>query len=84
MALILKHQTEADFLGRLRSRYLQSQGEDTINLAAYVVAAQARGDWSDAQMRAAFGRNVSQWAVLKNKMISIVNARAAVRGAVGE
>lgn len=84
MAIILKHQTEQEFLGRLRTRYLQSQGDDTINLAAYVVAAQARGDWSDAKLRAAWGHNAAQWLALKAKFKTLVDARASVRGAVGE
>ena len=83
MPLILKHQTEAEFLGRLRTAYMNSVGDDTINIGAYVTASIARGDWSDAQLRAAWGATAAAWNTVKADMRAMVDARAVVRGAAG-
>lgn len=84
MALILKHQTRAQFLARLREDYRGSERDRTVHLGDRVLAMIGSGDLTDAELRAAFGLSVAQWAAAKARMQTRVNARQTIRAAVGE
>lgn len=84
MALVLHHQTVEEFKTRLREHHRNAVGDDAIRSAAYMVAAIQRGDLTDVEMRTKFGLTAGQWTLAKNRMINLVNARNAIRGAVGE
>ena len=84
MPLILRHQSLADFRARLRADMRDSSGGRTVHLADRIMAMIQDGDLTDAELRAAFGRTPAQWAALKNKFNTLVNARRTLRGAVGE
>lgn len=84
MPLILKHQSLDEFQTRLRERYRNASGDDAIQTAAYIVAAVQRGDLTDAALRSKWGLTAGQWAAAKVRMQNMVNARNAVRTAIGE
>jgi hypothetical protein len=84
MALILKHQTAADFIARFREAYRNADRDRLVQLARFVLARIAAGDITDAQCRTAFGLNTTQWNALKTKMQNYVTAANTVQSAVGE
>lgn len=84
MALVLKHQTEADFIKRVRETYRNAVGDEAIDVGAYIDAAIQRGDLPDASVRAAFGHNAATWNNARARMRARLNARNTVRTAVGE
>ena len=84
MALLLKHQTAAQFIARFREDYRNADRERVVQLARFVISRIQAGDITEAQIRAAFGLNVSQWNTLKTKMQNLINADNTVKSAVGE
>jgi hypothetical protein len=84
MALLLKHQTAEVFVSRLREAYREGTPERLIAIARFVIARIQAADITDAQCRAAFGVNATQWTAIKTRMQSLINASNAVESAVGE
>ena len=84
MALLLKHQTGAEFVARFREAYRNGERERIVQLAKWLLSSIANGDVTDAQCRTAFGLNVTQWNALKTKMQTKVAAWLEVQSAVGE
>jgi hypothetical protein len=84
MALILKHQTAAEFIARFRGAYRNADRERLVQLAKFVISRLAAGDITDAQCRTAFGLNTTQWNTLKTKMNNYITASNTVQSAVGE
>ena len=84
MALLLKHQTAAQFIARFREAYRNSDRERVIQLARFVISRIQAGDLTDTQVRNAFGLNTTQWNALKTKMNNWITAQNAVKAAVGE
>ena len=84
MALDLKHQTVAQFLGRVRVQYQAADGEQACRLATWLVDAIDAGDVTDAQARAAWGMTTAQWASLKGRMTQARQSWRAVQAARGE
>lgn len=84
MALLLKHQTVAQFVARVREAYRSRDREELVRIARWILAAIQRGDITDANCRTAFGLNSTQWNNLKTKMTNMVNASNTIQGAVGE
>ena len=84
MALILKHQTAEAFVARVRAAYRDGTPEVLVLIARFLIARVQAGDVTDAQLRTAFGLNVSQWNALKTKMQNLIAADNAVKSAVGE
>ena len=84
MALILKHQTVEAFVARVRAAYRDGRPEQLVQIARFLIARVQAGDITEAQIRTAFGLNVSQWNTLKTKMQNLINADNAVKSAVGE
>lgn len=84
MALILKHQTVEAFIARVRAAYRDGDPEKLVKIARFLIARVQAGDLTEAQIRNAFGLNVSQWNTLKTKMQNLINADNAVKSAVGE
>jgi hypothetical protein len=82
--LSLKYQSRVQFLTRLRADYESATGERTALLATLILGWIDSGDVADADMRAAFGLSVAQWAQLKQStIVPQRDALAAVRGARG-
>lgn len=84
MALLLKHQTEAEFISRLREAYRNSEGERTIQLGKFIVAKTGSGDLSDTALRTAFGMTAGQWTAAKNRMNTRITAQATIHTTIGE
>ena len=84
MALLLKHQTAAQFIARFREAYRNSDRDRVIQLARFIISRIQAGDITDAQARNAFGLNTTQWNNLKTKMNSWITAQNTVQSAVGE
>lgn len=84
MALLLKHQTAAQFVSRFREAYRNAERERCVQLAKFVISRIQAGDLTDAQVRNAFGLTVTQWNNLKTKMNNWITARNALQSAVGE
>lgn len=84
MALLLKHQTAEQFVARVRAAYRDGQRERLVAIARFIISRIQAGDITDAQCRAAFGLNVTQWNALKTKMQNLLTAAKTVEGAVGE
>lgn len=84
MALLLKHQTAAQFVSRFREAYRNSDRERCIQLARFVISRIQSGDLTDAQVRSAFGLTTNQWNTLKTKMQNWITAQNSVNSAVGE
>ena len=84
MALILKHQTAEAFVARVRAAYRDGDPDTLVKIARFLIARVQAGDITEAQIRNAFGLNVSQWNTLKTKMQNLITADNAVKSAVGE
>jgi len=84
MALILKHQTVEAFVAKVRAAYRDGDPETLVKIARFLIARVQSGDITEAQIRTAFGLNVTQWNALKTKMQALINADNAVKSAVGE
>lgn len=84
MALVLKHQTTAQFIARFRLAYQGADRTGLARLAKWMVTALAAGDVTEAQVRGSFGLNAAQWATLKSKMVSLASSLDAINTAKGE
>lgn len=84
MALVLKHQTVAQFVARVREAYRNGERAQLVRIARFILTRLQAGDITDAQCRSAFGLTNTQWNNLKAKMQSYVDADNAIRAAVGE
>lgn len=84
MALNLKHQTAAQFAARLRERYRNASEGECARIAAWILRHIANGDFTDLQVRNAFGLTAGQWTTLKAKMQALVDNYSAVQAARGE
>ena len=61
MALTLQHQTPAQFADRLVRRFKAASGEEKGRLATWLYDRYQAADFTAAQLRAAFGMNVTQF-----------------------
>lgn len=84
MALDLKHQTAAQFAARFRAQWKGSTREQCCRMAYWLIERINAGDFTDAQVRNAFGLTSAQYTTLKSKMTAMHDHWAAVRAAVGE
>jgi len=84
MALILNHQTAAQFIARFREAYRHASRDELVRLSIFILNRIASGDITDAQCRSAFNLTTTQWNNLKTKMQGWVTAYNSVQSAVGE
>ena len=84
MALNLQYQTASEFADRVRLRYLKSKREECARIAKWILDHIDAGNFTDAQVRNAFGLTVPQYNTLKTKMTNMRTAYEAVIAAVGE
>lgn len=84
MALILKHQSAAQFVTRVREAYRNGRRDQLIQIARFIIGRIQSGDLTDAQCRNAFGLTSAQWTALKTKMQTMLTAANTVESAVGE
>lgn len=84
MALSLNQQTAAQFAARLRTRYLNSSADECARLAQWILDHLEAGDFTETQLRNAFGLTLPQWTTLKAKLTALRVSRLAVLAAAGE
>ena len=84
MALLLKHQTAAQFVSRFREAYRNADRERLARLAKWLLARIAAGDITDTQARNAFGLTAAQWNTKKTQMTDLVAKYDAVQAAQGD
>lgn len=84
MALNLRHQTAAQFAARLRERYRSASREEAARIATWLLNRIEAGDFTDAQVRNAFGLTVTQYNQMKTRMANLRTAWLAVQAAQGE
>ena len=84
MALNLKYQTAAQFADRLRLRYLKSSRVECARIAKWIMDHLDAGDFTETQLRNAFGLSVAQWNTLKTKLTNLRTAYNAILAAQGE
>ena len=84
MALNLKHQTAAQFAARLRERYRNASKEECARIATWILNRIEAGDFTDTQVRNAFGLTAGQYTTLKSKWTNLRTNLLAVQAAVGE
>lgn len=84
MALLLKHQTAAEFIARFREAYRNADRERLARLAKWLLARIAAGDITDTQARNAFGLTAAQWDTKKTQMTDLVAKYDAVQAAQGD
>lgn len=83
MALNLQHQTAAQFAARLRQRYRNANREEAARLAKWILDHLEAGDFTDLQIRNAFGLTAGQWTTLKAKMTALRTNYEAIQVAAG-
>lgn len=84
MALGLQHQTLSEFGVRLRQRFLLASKDEAARLAHKIIVYVNRGDFTDTQVRNAFGLTVNQYNTLKAKLIALNDHWLAIQDAAGE
>lgn len=84
MALNLQHQTAAQFAARLRERYKTATDVEAGRIANWIINHINLGDFTETQVRNAFGLNTTQWATLKAKLTALRDNYLAVMAARGE
>ena len=84
MAISLYHQTAAEFAARLRERYRAASQIECARLATWVLNHLDAGDFTETQIRNAFGLTAGQWTTLKAKMTNLRTAYNAALAAQGE
>ena len=84
MALNLKHQTAAEFAARFRERYKGASKQEAARLAYWLIERINAGDFTDAQVRNAFGFTTTQYTAAKARFQALHDHWAAVLAAQGE
>lgn len=84
MALQLNHQTAAQLAARFRARYLQADKDECARMATWLMNRIDAGDFTDTQVRNAFGLTTTQYTALKTKMTTLRTQWLAVLAARGE
>ncbi len=84
MALVLKHQTKAELAARFRERFRNASKEEAARMATWLLNHIEAGDFTDAQVRSAFGLTVTQYNNTKTRMSTLRANWQAVQAAQGE
>lgn len=84
MSLTLKHQTAAQLAARFRARFRAARRDEACRMAAWLLDRIDAGDFTDAQVRTAFGLTVTQYNNLKTRLTSMRAAWQSLQQAAGE
>jgi hypothetical protein len=84
MALNLQHATEAQLAAAFRERYRAASKVECARLAKWLLDHIDAGDFTDTQVRNAFGLTVNQYDAMKTRMTTLRTAYNAVLAAQGE
>lgn len=83
-APVLVHQNGAQLAARFREAYRNASDIGQAKMATWLLARIAAGDFTDAQVRNAFGLTVQQYNNLKTRMTTLRDQYVAVMAARGE
>jgi hypothetical protein len=84
VALNLVHQTAAELAARFRAKYRDASDIGQAKMATWLLARITAGDFTDAQVRNAFGLTTTQYNAMKTRMTTLRDQYAAVMAARGE
>ena len=84
MALNLVHQTPAQLAARFRAAYRRATKGKAAGMAYWLIERINADDFTDAQVRNAFGLTTTQYTAMKTRMTALHDAHAAVQNAGGE
>jgi hypothetical protein len=84
MALDLQHQTPAELAARFRAAYWAADGIRQAKMATWLLDRITAGDFTDAQVRNAFGLTTIQYTAFKTRMVTLRDKYTAVLAARGE
>lgn len=84
MALALNYQTKTELAARFRARFRAATREQAAKLAYWLIEQIAAGEFTDAQVRAAFGLTTTQYTAMKSRMQTLHDQYAAIQNAAGE
>lgn len=76
--------TKSDLAARVRELYRNGEREALVRIARWIRRRIIAGDFTETQVRNAFGLTVAQWDTLKQKMLAMDDALATVENARGE
>ena len=79
MALDLHHQTAAQFAGRLVARFKAASQVEKGRLATWLYDHYQAGDFTAAQLRAAFGMNATQFTAFVTRIQTLRTHYLAVQ-----
>lgn len=80
----LRFQTKLEFADKLRQAFKSSSRERSATIANWILVHLAAGDFTDLQLRNAFGLTAGQWTTLKTKLQALADNYNAVQTAQGE
>jgi hypothetical protein len=84
VALNLVHQTGAELAARFRTAYRAATELRAAKMAWWLIERINAGDFTDAQVRNAFGLTTTQYTAMKTRMTTLHDQYAAVIAAKGE
>ena len=84
MGLNLVHQTPAQLAARFRAAYRDATRERAAKMAWCLIERIVSGDFTDAQVRSAFGLTSTQYTAMKTRMTALHDQYAAILAAKGE
>lgn len=84
MALVLNHQTAAQFAARLRAKYRDATKADLWRLGWRIIRMINAGDITDAQLRNVFEKTVAEYTVFKTKLQDFHDKWEALQASQGE
>lgn len=84
MALNLVFQTPTQLAARFRARYKTATKEEAARMAYWIIERILAGDFTDTQVRNAFGLTTTQYTAMKARFQTLHDHWAAVRAAAGE
>ena len=84
MALVLRYATAAQLADAFRERYRASSKQECARMATWILNHIDAGDFTDTQVRNAFGLTTGQYTTIKAKWTSLRTAYNAMLAAEGE
>jgi hypothetical protein len=84
MTLNLHHQTLAQFAARLRDRFKAASGVEKGRIATWLYDHYQAGDFTAAQLRAAFGMTTTQFTAFVTRVQTLRTHYLAVQAEVAE
>jgi hypothetical protein len=84
VALALKYATPTQLAAAFRERYRDATRMECARLAKWLLDRIDAGDFTDLQVRTAFGLSAAAWTTLKAKMTTLRTQYNALLAAVGE